>query len=120
MIDPELVRKVEENRDAAAKSKAQRIEMRVRDAHREIKRLVEAFRREDPELGRIVLFGSLARGIPRRPDFDIDLSFEGREYYRCVTIALDSPFKVDLVDYRVAADHIRREIDQNGVVVYEP
>lgn len=68
----------------------------------------------------MVLFGSLAEGTARRGDFDIDLSFEGVEYYRCVGVALDSDFRVDLVDYRAAAPHIREAIDQRGVVLYEP
>ncbi len=66
----------------------------------EVDRLIKEFRDRDPELKRIVLFGSLASGNPRNPNFDIDLSFEGRELYACTAIALDSSFKVDLVDYR--------------------
>lgn len=92
----------------------------MEDAWREARRLVERFREIDPELGRIVLFGSLAEGTVRRSDFDIDLSFEGVEYYRCVGAALDSVFRVDMVDYRSAAPHIREAIDRRGVVLYEP
>ncbi len=97
-----------------------RREQRYRAALAEVDRLVARFHQIDPGLGRVVLFGSLAQGVPRNPDFDIDLSFEGREYYRCVAEALNSEFDVDLVDYRVAADHIREAIDRDGRVVYAP
>lgn len=97
-----------------------RREERSRAALAEVERLVRRFREIDPDLGRIVLFGSLARGVPRSPRFDIDLSFEGREYYRCVAEALESEFKVDLVDYRAAAPHIREAIDSEGRVVHAP
>lgn len=44
----------------------------------------------------------------------------GREYYRCVAVALRSRFKVDLIDYRSAAPHIRDAIDTEGRVLYAP
>jgi len=85
----------------------------------EVDRLIQEFRHRDPELKRIVLFGSLASGNPRNPNFDIDLSFEGRELYACTAIALDSSFKVDLVDYRSLPDYMREEIDTHGRILYE-
>ena len=119
-VHERLARAVDAHRRDRVDRQAERTAERYRDALAEVDRLVSRFREIDPDLGRIVLFGSLARGVPRNPDFDIDLSFEGIEYYRCVAEALDSRFKVDLVDYRVAADHIREAIDREGRVVYAP
>ncbi len=85
----------------------------------EVQRLIKEFRNRDPELKRIVLFGSLAGEEPRNPNFDIDLSFEGRELYACTAIALNSCFKVDLVDYRSLPDFMQVEIDTHGKILYE-
>jgi hypothetical protein len=115
-----LASAVRRNRVRIREADIARREERHSAALAEVDRLVARFREIDPELGRIVLFGSLAHGVPRNPDFDIDLSFEGTEYYRCVAEALNSRFKVDLIDYRVAADHIREAIDGEGRVVYAP
>ena len=112
-----------EAREEAARrhrDRAALIEERRIAAGREVTRLVELFRTIDPDLGRIVLFGSLATGRITRPDFDIDLSFEGKEYYACVAAALESPFRVDLIDYRAAAPHIRDAVDRQGVIVHDP
>ena len=98
----------------------QRLKEKKELALREVERLIAEFRAVDPNLGRIVLFGSLGEDKIRSEHFDIDLSFEGVEYYRCVDIALKSSFKVDLVDYRACASHIREEIDTKGRVVYDP
>lgn len=120
MINPELVQLVRERQSSWKEDQLILIHERTIEAKREIRRLIESFRAEDPSLGRIALFGSLASGVSDRLDFDIDLSFEGSEYYRCVALTLDSIYKVDLVDYRAAAPFIRNEIDSKGIVVYEP
>lgn len=115
-----LARAVHRHRRRVEQGELERRAERYRAALAEVDRLIVRFRAIDPDLGRIVLFGSLAAGVPRNSDFDIDLSFEGSEYYLCVAEALRSPFTVDLVDYRCAADHIRESIDTEGRVVYAP
>ena len=120
MISTQLLKKIKQRREEDKNRKQDYIENRKHQAIREARRLVDVFKKIDKHLGRIVLFGSLAENSVRNENFDIDLSFEGREYYRCVSEAIKSDFKVDLVDYRACADHIREEIDTKGIVLYDP
>ncbi|MBN2860488.1 MAG: hypothetical protein JXK93_09525 [Sphaerochaetaceae bacterium] len=119
MISEALLKALEESRNRKEERAVLALNLRVEEALQEAERLVGEFRLRDPSLERVVLFGSLAKGVPRNPDFDIDLSFEGRELYACVSIALDSTFKVDLVDYRNVPQFMRDEIDAYGRVLYE-
>ena len=85
------------------------------EAHRLAKRFAEV----DPELRKVVLFGSLATGDLRDRQPDIDLAVESPQYLRLVSIALDSPFKVDLIDLPNAGPVIARAIEQHGRIIYE-
>ncbi len=118
MISEDLLDKVKQSQAKTHEVAVDVLETRMKEAMTEIDRLIHEFRRRDPALERIVLFGSLAKGVPRNPSFDIDLSFEGRELYACTSIALDSSFKVDLVDYRSLPDFMKEEIDTHGKVLY--
>jgi hypothetical protein len=120
MIPEKLTRLVIDNRKKEQSELPLRIEARKQAAFREVERLVKVFRTIDPNLGRIVLFGSLGEDRVKSINFDIDLSFQGIEYYRCVAVCLNSPFKVDLVDYRSCRRHIQEEIDSKGVILYDP
>ena len=80
---------------------------RVKEAHREVSRLVERFREADPELRSVVLFGSLARNEVQRIDFDIDLAVESDRYSQLLDIALESVFRVDLIDLVAASSYIK-------------
>ena len=119
MIPEKLIEAVKQNRSRTDEETEKTIIRKKQEAWKEVERLSEEFQKADPCLERIILFGSLARDNVKRPDFDIDLSFEGVEYYLCAAIALDSPFKVDLVDYRNARDYIKEEIDKYGKVIYD-
>jgi predicted nucleotidyltransferase len=120
MIPERVCSAVLQKRGNAVLEKKKRLEKRKEEAFREISRLVKAFQQIDPFLGRIILFGSLAEDTVSSEQFDIDLAFEGREYYRCAAETLGSPFKIDLVDYRICAPHIKNEIDTKGTIVYDP
>ena len=120
MIPEKVLNAVTQKRARMFMEKEKRIEIRKEKAFREISRLIGRFQEIDPSLKRIVLFGSLAENTLRCENFDIDLSFEGLEYYLCATETLNSPFKIDLVDYNVCASHIKDEIDTKGIVVYGP
>jgi predicted nucleotidyltransferase len=119
MIPEKLIEAVKRRRREYGAELPQKIRRRKEAALKEAFRLVEEFRKEDPALKKVVLFGSLAKDDVRDINFDIDLAFQGKEYYRCVAIALDSCFKVDVVDYDSAADFIREEIDTGGKVLYD-
>lgn len=92
----------------------QRIEAALAEAHR----LVDAFRAEDPGLERVVLFGSLATGQIGNREPDIDLAVESSRYLRLVSIGLDSPFRVDVVDLATVRDSIRAAVDRDGKILY--
>ena len=119
MIPEKLIEAVKRRRREYGAELPQKIQRRKESALKEAFRLVAEFRKEDPELKKVVLFGSLAKDNVRDINFDIDLAFQGKEYYRCVAIVLDSYFKVDLVDYDSSADFIREEIDTGGKVLYD-
>jgi len=88
---------------------------RVRHARLEIDRLVAQIRAVDPDVRRIVLFGSLAKNSVKRPSFDIDLAVDSDHYTRLIDIALDSEFKVDLVDLACCSRYVAAAVEQHGV-----
>ncbi|MCY4374196.1 MAG: hypothetical protein OXC31_10525 [Spirochaetaceae bacterium] len=53
----------------------------------------------------------------RKPD--VDLAVDSPQYLRLVSIALDSPFKVDVVDLPNASPVISRAGVHHGKVMYE-
>ncbi len=118
MIPEKVLNAVRQKRARMFVEKEKRIEDRKKEAFREISRLIGRFQEIDPSLKRVVLFGSLAENTVRSENFDIDLSFEGREYYLCAAETLNSPFKNDLIDYNACISHIKEEIDTKGIVVY--
>ena len=67
---------------------------------------------------RVVLFGSLAEGVPRRLDFDIDLAIEGGDIYLAMDVIEGCDIDVDLVDISRVAAHIRRRIDEKGIELF--
>lgn len=73
----------------------------------------------------VVLFGSRARG-DHRDNSDFDISFRGlarpEEWSRYQAEAAEEPFtlhKVDLLIYEKVSEDYRRNIDKDGVVLYE-
>ena len=94
---------------------------RVARVFSEADRLVVEFRALDPDIDKIVLFGSLARKDVASPDFDIDLAVacSKEKYLAIVARALDSPFNVDVVDLTTADERIKASIARDGVVLYE-
>ncbi len=85
----------------------------------EARRLAKRFAEIDPGLRKVVLFGSLATGDLRGRQPDVDLAVESPHYLRLVAVALDSPFKVDVIDLPNASPVILRAIEQHGRVLYE-
>ena len=91
---------------------------RVERAHAEVERLAEVFRKTDPNIQRIVLFGSVARNAEKRLGFDIDIAVESSKYSDLLDLAAESAFKVDLVDLSCASSYIRNSIERDGKEVY--
>jgi predicted nucleotidyltransferase len=106
-------------RNRRARERAGRaIAARKEAAWKEVRRLVQEFQALDPELRRVVVFGSLATGRLKRVEFDIDMAVDSDRYLALLGPALDSPFKVDLVDLPQARSHIREAILRDGVEVF--
>ncbi len=100
------------------KIEQQRLRSRLREAHREVSRLVAQFREIDPELQKVVLFGSLARNAPRGLQFDIDLAVRSDQFLMLVACGLRSPFQVDVVDLDRLPAPVRRSIEEHGKTIY--
>ena len=103
----------------AAAERDRLIVARQKAALVQIEDLVRRFRREDPHIRTIILFGSLAAGTPRNPHFDIDLAVDSDRYWELLGIALDQPIPVDLADFPQTSSHIRDRILAEGTVLYE-
>ena len=85
----------------------------------EAQRLAHDFAAVDPELRAVVLFGSLATGeVGNRPP-DIDLAVESSCYLQLVAIALDSRFKVDVIDLATARPAIRQAVARHGKMIFD-
>jgi predicted nucleotidyltransferase len=92
---------------------------RVRRAREFLAVIVDAFIRIDPAIDRIVLFGSLARGIPRSINFDIDIAVRSERYLQLVAWALDQEWKIDVVDLDSLDGTILRGVDAKAELLYE-
>ena len=104
---------------AANEREGREIAARARDAIAESKRLAEAIGRADQEVRAVYLFGSLAKGLPTQPGFDIDLALQGGDTYRAMDAAADSDFEVDIVDLALLPAKVRETILLSGVKLYE-
>jgi predicted nucleotidyltransferase len=69
------------------------VEERAGRAREFLAKIRDAFIDIDPDIRTIVLFGSLARGIPRRGNFDIDIGVRSTRYLGLVSWALDQQMK---------------------------
>jgi predicted nucleotidyltransferase len=96
-----------------------RIEGRRLEALAEASRLAAALRSSDPTIGRVILFGSVAKGQPSREDFDIDLALDGGDLYAALDITEASRFKVDLVSLALLPEGMRKSVLDQGRVLAE-
>ena len=117
-----FLRRIAERMRRRERSGARREE--VRQARRaaaraEARRLAQRFAEEDPDLRQVILFGSLATGEIGDREPDIDLAVESARYLSLVAIALDSPFKVDVIDLANARPAILQAVDRDGEVIHE-
>jgi predicted nucleotidyltransferase len=97
------------------------IERRIEAARTEIDKLLAQFLEIDPALQKVILFGSLAKQTIRSADFDIDLAVQCSpdKFLLLVGAALDSDFKVDVVDLASVSQTFRQFISKDGIVLYE-
>ena len=91
------------------------VQTRLVQARQEALRLAQTLSRHLAGLRSIWLFGSVARGDPSRPDFDIDLALEGGDLYQAWDCVEDSPFAVDLVSLEHLPLHFRQKVEATGI-----
>ena len=94
-----------------------KIRVRQKEAVAEAERLGKAIMAADPSVRRVILFGSLAAGMPKNLHFDIDLAIDGGDPHRAMTITSDSSFKVDIVELESLAEHFRKLVLERGRVL---
>lgn len=120
-ISRDTIRKIAENFRSREARRTADMEAARRDALCEASMLALDFVQLDPGITRVVLFGSLAREELLSPDFDIDLAVECTPgaFLQIVASALNSRFRVDVIDLKTAERRIRKSIEQNCTVLYE-
>ena len=116
VFDPEPFRRGLESRNA---QRQVRIEERAARARAFLPRIRDAFLEIDPDMRRLVLFGSLAKGLPNHEDFDIDVAVSSSRYLRLVAWALDQEWKVDVIDLDGIAGTFLEDIEDQAEVLYE-
>ena len=85
----------------------------------EVEKLQAQFLKIDPDLKRLVLFGSLAEGRVNTLHFDIDLAVDSALYMKLLSRSLDSQFTVDLIDLNNVRPYILAEIEKYGKILHE-
>lgn len=99
------------------------IEKRKQRAFRTIQYIIQSLLQRDPDISKIILFGSLARKDANlRLDFDIDLAIKctPEKYYSLVSLVLDlTEFHVDLLDLDATTGFLKQRIIKEGIVLYE-
>ena len=91
-----------------------RVEARFQEAMHEAAKLASTIKSADPGVLKVLLFGSLAEGIPTHPDFDIDLALVGGDPHKAMLVVEDSAFKVDIVMLDRLPEGMRKRILENG------
>jgi len=114
-----LAKAINERNERERVERERLISERIDAAHHEVERLVDEFKRSDPDLRSVVLFGSLARGDVKRLNFDIDLAVRTERFMDLLGIAIDSTFKVDLIDLSTASPYIAESVERDGTVVFD-
>ncbi|MGD9941355.1 MAG: nucleotidyltransferase domain-containing protein [Clostridia bacterium] len=89
-----------------------------REARAEALRLGAEMGKAEPDLRKVVLFGSALPGRDFRIDSDIDLAVVGGDRARLERLVASSSFPVDVIDLEEARPGIRKSIENEGILVY--
>lgn len=114
----EELRKIVESQNRRNRRTEAEIHRRANAARTEADRLCERFRAVDPQIGTVILFGSLVTGLGLSERSDIDLAVESDRYLDLVLEAENSSFPVDVVDLRHTAPKLAAHIRRTGKVLY--
>jgi hypothetical protein len=76
--------------------------------------LARRIKEKDGAVRGVILFGSMAEGVPRNSDFDIDLALDGGDAYRAMDIKDESSYEVEL---RLLPPRVRKRILERGIAL---
>lgn len=110
-----IIKEIKKENDKEVK----RIKDKILQALSEIERLKKDFLEIDPDIEKIILFGSLLEDGIESTRFDIDIAVKSKKYYQLVSKALQSEFKIDVVDLDTIHSKIKKNILEKGKVIYE-
>ena len=117
-MDESLKKIVDETR-RSNRAYDERLEQLVARAMDEIPNMVAEIKRIDPDVSRVVLFGSLATNTVRSVDFDIDLAISSEEIFKIAAWSEDQDLPIDIVDIDALSPNFRRVVEEKGTVLYE-
>ncbi len=116
-MEESLRRIVEETRRSNEVYDA-RVKQLVSRARDELSVIVDGIKQIDPELSKVILFGSLAKSTVRSVDFDIDLAVSSERIFRIAAWSEDQDLPLDIVDLDSLLPALRRVVEEEGVVLY--
>ena len=96
-----------------------RIDARIKKFRDYIPIIIEEFLKIDPDIKKVVLFGSLVEKTMYHENFDMDIAVDSDRYLKIVSWCLDQPFKIDCLDLETAPTHITERIHKYGEILYE-
>lgn len=91
----------------------------IKLALEELEKIKIDFLRIDKNMEKMILFGSLAENNIDSTEFDIDIAVKSEKYYQLIGRALQSQFKVDVIDLESIHSLIKKNILKTGKVIYE-
>lgn len=113
------IRKIIEAERGRTRRAREQIGRRLSEARAEATRISRRLAKADPEVRKVILFGSVAAGTVRSERFDIDLAVEGGDHLSLMRVAEESAFSVDLVDLDAVSERFRRMVEERGVTLYD-
>ena len=80
--------------------------------------LIKEFKRIDPDVRKIILFGSLIGDFPVTENSDIDLAVSSDKYLKLVAWALSQNHSIDVIDIDSITKTFHDVISASGKVLY--
>ena len=115
----ESLQKIVDETRRSNKAYDERLEQLVARALDEIPNMVAQIKRIDPDVSKVILFGSLATNTVRSSEFDIDLAISSKKIFRIAAWSEDQDLRIDIVDIEALSPDFRHVVEEKGKVLYE-
>ena len=115
----ESLQKIVDETRRSNKAYDERLEQLVARALNEIPNMVAQIKRIDPDVSKVILFGSLANNNVRSVDFDIDLAISSKKIFRIAAWGEDQDLPIDVVDIDSLSPDFLHAVIEKGTVLYE-